>query len=188
MAPCIEHALVNFPSGKVFVNPFKQHFFPGFHYLVGTGVVHVGMFYELLLLQVVIQIGIWQRFREILHDLINALPYIVPAPFCMAVLIVASPNKAFEILRIGSGQQDFMLHNIIPQLWHYVLPFVLNGSEPAKMVQAIVIVYNILFVHFQRSRNYVNDGNGHVADIDNPCVGAQLPAGFRYDRSRVGVV
>ena len=57
------------------------------------------------------------------------------------------------------------------------------------MVQTKVIVNDLLLVlDAHGSCHHVNDGDGHIADVDDPCLRAQLAAGFGYDGGGVGVV
>ena len=66
---------------------------------------------------------------------------------------------------------------------------VLDGGEPAEVVQAKVIVDDLLLVlDAHGSCHHVNDGDGHIADVDDPCLRAQLAAGLGYDGGGVGVV
>ena len=85
VASCIEYTLVNLSCSQISVNAVKKIFLSGFHYLSSSGMFRIRMLYKFLLLQIIVQIGVGQGLREILHDLINALPYIIPASLCVAV-------------------------------------------------------------------------------------------------------
>ena len=56
------------------------------------------------------------------------------------------------------------------------------------MIQSVIIIYQILFIHLKRRSYHINDGNRHVTDVDNTGVRTQLSARLGYDRRRIGVV
>ena len=86
-------------------------------------------------------------------------------------------------------QKDVVLLDVGAQLGHQILAVVLDGGEPAEVVQTKVIVNDLLLVlDAHGGCHHVNDGDGHIADVDDPCLRAQLAAGFGYDGGGVGVV
>ena len=56
------------------------------------------------------------------------------------------------------------------------------------MIQSVIIIYQILFIHLKRRSYHINDGNRHVTDVDNTGVRTQLSARLGYDGRRVGIV
>ena len=146
------------------------------------------MLHELLLLQIVVQVGIRQGLREILHNLIDALPHIIPAALGVPVSAGAAAGQGLFIFQVGCRKQDLLIHDIIPELRHHVLALVLDGGEPAEVVQSVVIVNQILLIYLQGSSHHIDDGDGHVADIDDPGVRTQSSAGLGNDGGRVGIV
>ena len=188
MAAGIEGVGVHFAGLEVVVDAVEQVLFAGLLHLVGAGVVRVRVLHKLLGLQIVVQVGVGQVLREVFHDLVLALPHIVPAALGVAVLAAGGGQRA-HALEVAFRQKDLVLLDVGAQLGHQVLAVVLDGGEPAEVVQAKVIVNDLLLVlDAHGSCHHVNDGDGHIADVDDPCLRAQLAAGFGYDGGGVGVV
>ena len=147
----------------------------------------VGVLNELLLLEIVVQVGVGQGVGEVLHDLVDTLPDIVPAPFGVAVGVLGQGGLVG--LEVGLGHEDLVVHDVLSQLRHDVLAVVLDGGEPAEVVQSEVIVDDLLLVFDAHGGgHHVDDGDGHVADVDDPGVGPQAATGLGDDGGRVGVV
>ena len=188
MTAGIEGVGVHLAGLEVVVDAVEQVLFAGLLHLVGAGMVRVRMLHELLGLQIVVQVGIGQVLREVFHDLVLALPHIVPAALGVAVL-VGGGSQSTHALEVAFRQKDLLLLDVGAQLGHQILAAVLDGGEPAEVVQAKVIVNDLLLVlDAHGSCHHVNDGDGHIADVDDPCLRAQLAAGFGYDGGGVGVV
>ena len=188
MAAGIEGVGVHLAGLEVVVDAVEQVLFAGLLHLVGASVVRVRVLHELLGLQIVVQVGVGQVLREVFHDLVLALPHIVPAALGVAVLAAGGGQRA-HALEVAFRQKDLVLLDVGAQLGHQILAVVLDGGEPAEVVQAKVIVDDLLLVlDAHGSCHHVNDGNGHIADVDDPCLRAQLAAGFGYDGGGVGVV
>ena len=188
MAAGVEHILIHNARLQVAVDALEEVLFPGLHDLVGPGVGGIGVLNELLLLEVVVQVRVGQSVGEVLHDLIDALPHIVPAALGMAVDALAGQGGLVG-LEECLGHQDLVLHDIVAQGRHDVLAVVLNGGKPAEVVQAVVVVNDLLLVLDAHGRSHhVDNGDGHVTDVDDPCVGPQAAAGLGDNGCGVGVV
>lgn len=94
----------------------------------------------------------------------------------MAVAFTGT-SQSFFVCQVGCGQKDLVFHDVIPQFGHQVLALVLDGSEPAEMVKSVVVIDNILLIlDAHGCSDHINDGDGHIADIDNAGIGTQLAA------------
>ena len=146
------------------------------------------MLHELLGLQIVVQVGIGQVLREVFHDLVLALPHIVPAALGVAVL-AAGGGQGAHALEVAFRQKDLVLLDVGAQLGHQILAVVLDGGEPAEVVQAKVIVNDLLLVlDAHGSCHHVNDGDGHIADVDDFRIWTKSSSCFSYDSCWVRVV
>ena len=113
----------------------------------------------------------------------------MPVALGAGALLLDGHAQGGLVLQVGRGHQDLVLLDVGPQRLHQVLTLVLDGGEPAEVVQAKVIVDDVLLVlDFHGGGHHVDDGDGHIADVDDPGVGPQLPAGLGDDGGGVGVV
>ena len=196
MAARVERALVDLAGLLVMVDALEEVLLARLLDLVCTGALGVGMLDELLLLQVVVQIRVGQVLREALHDLVLALPDVVPAALGVTVLLGVLVggllgllgHQRAHALEVRIGQQNLVLLDVLAQLRQHLLALVANRGEPAKVVEAEVVVLNILLVDIERGANHVDDSDRHVADVDDTSVGAQDAAALGHDGSGVGVV
>ncbi len=81
-----------------------------------------------------------------------------------------------------------MLLDVLAQLREHLLALVADRGEPTKVVEAKVIVLDILLVDIERGANHVDNRDRHVADVDDASVGTQHTAALGDDGGRVGVV
>ena len=81
-----------------------------------------------------------------------------------------------------------MLLDVLAQLRQHLLALVTDAGEPTEVVEAEVIVLDVLLVDLERGAHEVDDGDGHIADVDDSGVRAHHAARLGHDRSGVGVV
>ena len=108
----------------------------------------------------------------------------------LAVLLLGlvGLDEGALVLEEGLGHEDLVLVDVLAELGQDLLAFDLDGREPAKVVEPKVVVDDVLLAHAQGRGGNVDDGDGHVADVDDARVGAQHAAGLGDDGSWVGVV
>ncbi len=116
------------PGALVLFGGGKQFLLAAVHHLVGTSQVRILMLNDLVRHQVILQIGVRQIVREVIHDRLNVAPGLHPG--------------GIGVLRIGLrgilGEQAKLRH-VTTHLGQAVFPVHQDAGKPAEVVQAKVV-------------------------------------------------
>ena len=167
MAAGIEDGLLDLTGLQILVNAVKEVLLTALHDLVGTGMIRIRMLHKFLLLQVVIQVCVWQRVREIDHDLIDTLPDIVPAAFGMAVLFLSGAAMGlnwvllFEAYNHTTVATATLCYYMAPVFVILVSPFIFGEKLGLKKVFCVLCaVLGMFFVS-----GFFESGFGGAAEL-----------------------
>ena len=166
------------PQGHNLVTVRLYALFPPVNNGVRTGIIGIGMRNHGLRVQIVLQIGIRQGVRKILHHFFQMLEREIPVGVVFA-------GKAKLIVAVAALE-------LFQYLRQYILArfFIIHSGKPAEMVKPIITRFHIgpLAPAGQRTKN-IHDRDRHIANVDQAEIIRKNALGRLRDNSgRIGVI